>query len=108
MANRWGIPNNVEKYVIDRDSSCVYCGVPFSENDSSHKTKPSWEHIVNDIRINGINNIALCCMSCNASKGGKLLKVWLESDYCIKKHITTESVAKVVREAISYLPKLDN
>ena len=108
MANRCGIPNDVENYVIARDSSCVYCGVPFSANDSSRKTKPSWEHIVNDIRINGINNIALCCMSCNASKGAKLLEVWLESDYCIKKDITTESVAKVVREAISNPPKLDN
>jgi hypothetical protein len=47
-------------------------------------------------------------MSCNASKGAKLLEVWLESDYCIKKDITTESVAKVVREAISNPPKLDN
>lgn len=108
MANRWGIPINVENLVIARDTSCVYCGVSFSTTASSRKTKPSWEHIVNDIRINGINNIALCCMSCNASKGAKLLEVWLESDYCRKKEITTETVATVVREAILNPPKLEN
>jgi len=62
----------VENFVLSRDKSCVYCGVPFVKGDNSRKTKQSWEHIVNDIRINGADNIALCCMSCNASKGAKL------------------------------------
>jgi hypothetical protein len=67
---------------------------------SQEKNKPSWEHIVNDIRINGIENIALCCMSCNASKGSKLLEDWLKSDYCIKKEITANSVSEVVKIAL--------
>lgn len=96
MANRWGIPKSVEEFVIERDTSCVYCGVLFSKETNSRKNKPSWEHIVNDIRINGTDNIALCCISCNASKGSKLLKDWLQSDYCKKHEITVHSVAKVV------------
>ena len=107
MANRWGIPKDVEEYVRKRDKSCVYCGVHFSENDSSRKTKPSWEHIVNDIRVNGIDNIALCCMSCNASKGAKLLELWLQGDYCKRKDIRVETVASVVKEAIAQPPKLE-
>lgn len=67
---------------------------------------PTWEHIVNDIRINGENNIALCCTACNASKGTKLLEDWLESDYCKKKGINFENVAQVVKDAISNPPKL--
>lgn len=85
MANRWGIPKEVEEFVKKRDKSCVYCGIEFKLDEKSRKNKPSWEHIINDIRINGIDNIALCCMSCNASKGAKLLENWLESAYCKKK-----------------------
>ena len=106
MTNRWGIPKSIEDIVKERDTSCVYCGIEFLDNDISRKTKPSWEHIINDIRIKGSDNIALCCMSCNASKGAKLLEDWLKSDYCKKKSITIDSVAEVVREAIENPPKL--
>lgn len=106
MANRWEIPKDVEDFVKERDSKCVYCGVEFSNNNESRKSKPSWEHIVNDIRINGIDNISLCCMACNASKGAKLLEEWLKSDYCKRNEITEETVAEVVKEAIKNPPRL--
>lgn len=61
MANRWGIPKEVEEYVKQRDTHCVYCGVSF-QNVSIRKHKPTWEHIANCIRVNGIKNIALSCM----------------------------------------------
>lgn len=108
MANRWGIPKQVEEFVKKRDTKCVYCGVVFSTENNSRKDKPSWEHIVNDIRINGIDNIALCCMSCNASKGSKLLEYWLESDYCKKKEINADSIADVVKMALQNPPQLNN
>lgn len=106
MANHWGIPKEVEEFVKQRDTNCVYCGQEFLDNPESRKQKPSWEHIVNDIRINGVDNISLCCMSCNASKGAKLLEDWLQSDYCKRNIITVDSVAKVVKEAINNPPKL--
>jgi len=108
MANRWGIPKDVEAIVRKRDIKCVYCGIVFSTDNNSRKDKPSWEHIVNDIRINGTENIALCCMSCNASKGSKLLEDWLESDYCKKKEITVDSVDEVVKVALKNPPILIN
>ena len=104
MSNRWGIPKAVEEQVIARDKKCVYCGEDFEKVHLSRKTKPTWEHIVNDIRINGLNNIALCCCSCNASKGSKLLKDWLNSPYCISKNINMDTVALVVKKAIINLP----
>lgn len=106
MANKWGIPIEVEKIVLSRDKSCVYCGINFTKDDKSRKTKQSWEHIVNDIRINGTDNIALCCMSCNASKGAKLLEIWLQSKYCKDKGITKDNVALVVKKALKNKPKL--
>jgi len=98
MANSWGIPSDVEKLVIARDKKCVYCGVDFSIIHESRKTKPTWENIINDIRINGVENIALCCCSCNASKGAKQLEAWLNSKYCISKGITIYTVALVVKQ----------
>jgi len=105
MANKWGIPKDVEDFVKERDLKCVYCGVEFSKNNESRKSKPSWEHIVNDNRINGIDNISLCCMSCNASKGAKVLTDWLNSDYCKRNDITEKTVAQVVKEAIKNPPR---
>ena len=105
MANKWGIPIEVEKLVLSRDTNCVYCGVSFSEDPNLRKTKKSWEHIVNDIRINGADNIALCCISCNSSKGSKMLEDWLEGKYCKTKEISKDTVALVVREAIKNPPK---
>lgn len=97
MANRWGIPKYVEDLVKQRDQSCVYCGISFINSSPTRKTIPTWEHIVNDIRINGPDNIALCCGSCNASKGTKPLMDWLTSKYCSTKGITKYNVATVVK-----------
>ncbi|PQJ74435.1 HNH endonuclease [Polaribacter gangjinensis] len=106
MANKWGIPKETEESVIKRDLACVYCGVSFSIEHKSRKTKPTWEHIVNDIRINSIHNIALCCTSCNASKGAKLLEDWLKSAYCNSKSISKETVSQVIKNALENPPKL--
>lgn len=73
-------------------------GFSFSKTVYTHKTRPTWEHIINDIRINGLDNIALCCGSCNASKGTKLLWDWLNGKYCIAKGITKDNVATVVKD----------
>ena len=98
MANRWGIAKEIEELVKKRDVNCVYCGISFTESLSSHKTKPTWEHIINDIKINGPENIAVCCRSCNSSKGTKLINDWLNSKYCITKGITIHSVSSVVKK----------
>jgi hypothetical protein len=100
MANRWGIPMEVEVIVLKRDLRCVYCGIQFRESDENRKTRKTWEHIVNDIRLNGSENIALCCGSCNASKGNKNLDEWLKSKYCISKNINQHTVAMVVKKQL--------
>lgn len=108
MSNRWGIPDEVERIVRLRDTKCVYCGVDFLKPSISRKNKPSWEHIINDIRINDIDNIALCCISCNASKGSKLIEDWLESDYCKAKGININTLAPVVKNTILNTPKIND
>jgi hypothetical protein len=96
--NRWNIPDWLERELIERDRCCVYCGVEFR---ASRRDRPSWEHIINDARIVTLENIARCCVACNASKGTKNLVEWLESKYCRTRGITRESVAAVVQSALA-------
>lgn len=100
--NSWNIPNWLELEVRKRDSHCVYCGVKFNQNIK--KNSATWEHIVNDAKIINRENIALCCCSCNASKGAKDLSIWLNSNYCKEKNINIESVADIIRKAINNPP----
>ena len=98
--NRWNIPNLIEKAVLQRDKSCVYCGIPFSDEPQNFREGRSWEHIVNDAKLVAPGNIVLCCRGCNSSKGSRLLEVWLESPYCKRKNISRDTVAEVVRAAL--------
>jgi hypothetical protein len=100
--NRWKIPVGLEREVLERDQSCIYCGTSFA-SASSRRNRPSWEHIVNDASIVTRENIALCCIGCNASKGTKPLTVWLQSRYCSARGITPQSVAPIVRVALATL-----
>ena len=102
--NRWNIPGLLEREVIKRDRCCVYCGVEFTAQSGSRRALPSWEHIINDARIITRDNIARCCVGCNASKGTKSLIEWLESEYCRTRGITGESVAAVARQVLSRIP----
>jgi hypothetical protein len=104
--NRWNIPAWLEREVVARDARCVYCGVSFEHFAQKRGDRPSWEHIVNDARIVTRDNIARCCMSCNASKGTKDLVIWLESAYCRARGISADSVADVIKAALLCPPKV--
>lgn len=98
--NRWGIPNWLEEEVRQRDKTCVYCGIQMIEQipPSGHrKAVATWEHIINDARIVTRENIARCCVACNSSKGTKNITDWLQSSYCKKHGINSETVADVVK-----------
>ena len=97
MANSWGIPKDIEDLVLDRDKRCVYCGCEFG---AERAKKKSWEHIINDINIITLENIVLCCVGCNSSKGSKDLCSWFYSDNARKRGITFETISDVVREAL--------
>lgn len=104
LANAWGIPKDIENLVLERDQSCVYCGCAFGAERSR---KRSWEHIINDINITTVDNIALCCVGCNASKGNKSLKVWFYSENAQKRGINVDSIAEVVKKALDIYESSD-
>ncbi len=97
MANAWGIPTDVEKAVLVRDTVCVYCGAAFG---SERRTKRSWEHIINDVKIATLENIALCCIGCNASKGAKPLADWIASPQAQRRGISAQTLAPIVLAAL--------
>lgn len=101
--NRWRIPSWLELEVRQRDTECIYCRTPLLElapPGGSRRSVATWEHIVNDAHIVTSENIARCCAPCNSSKGTKALASWIESAYCKRRGITSESVAEVVRNAL--------
>ena len=99
--NRWNIPLDVERAVAARDPNCAYCREPFSSRDGPYRSRASWEHVVNDLALVTAENIVLCCVGCNASKGAKPLALWLESLYCQQQGITSESVSATVRAVLA-------
>jgi hypothetical protein len=100
--NNWNIPSRLEMEIRNRDLCCIYCGKKFDKRVK--KNSATWEHIINDARIITKENIALCCCSCNASKGPKKLSNWLTSEYCKKNSITLKTVAPVVKQALDKPP----
>jgi hypothetical protein len=98
--NRWNIPDCLEREVIARNRACIYCGASFDPPGAARRCRPSREHIVNDARIVARENIARCCIGCNASKGAKPLVIWLGSNYYMTRGITAETIAPVARAAI--------
>jgi len=103
MTNNYGIPDWLEKKVRERDKFCIYCHVEMKEYPhvrGTPKDKATIEHIDNDVNHISEENIAMCCASCNASKGKKPLSEWFDSEYCKKRGISKEKVADVVRKHI--------
>jgi hypothetical protein len=101
--NKWGIPLDLENRIRKRDKNCIYCGVKLQKVKKSitnRKDTATWEHIVNDSKIVTFENIALCCNSCNASKGSKILSEWLKSAYCEKHKISEKTVSGIVKNAL--------
>jgi 5-methylcytosine-specific restriction endonuclease McrA len=103
MANNWNIPAELEKEVRQRDKRCVYCGIKMKMHRNRKGTpgdKMTWEHIDNNEKNLADWNIALCCGSCNSSKGVKSLSAWLKSGFCQEKGINKKTVALIVKKFI--------
>jgi hypothetical protein len=107
MTNKYGIPDLLEKKIRDRDKKCVYYNkeliYPYSRKNQ--KDSATIEHL----NFNGpfywdkgleIKDVVMCCGSCNSSRGIKKLQDWFKTNYCIKKNINKETVAKIVKNYI--------
>lgn len=87
------ISQKVEAIARERDKVCVYCGKEFIK-------KGEREHIINDAKLNGEDNIAICCGSCNRSKSNKTLQKWFKTPYCKSNNINYNTVAPIVKSVL--------
>jgi hypothetical protein len=101
MANRFGIPAEVEQRIRARDARCVYCGKEFSRD--SPRDRPTIEHLDEHPPFHwreGLteDGLAICCASCNSSRGQKSLMSWFGTPYCTSRGIGLDggSLAKPV------------
>ncbi|MBQ6057308.1 MAG: HNH endonuclease [Treponema sp.] len=91
--NSYNIPAEFEAKLHKMYKNCVYCGKPLNNNSTI-------EHIDNNVNNISLNNIVLCCRSCNSSKGNKNLKDWLNSEYCRINNISCNTVADVIKNCL--------
>jgi len=101
-AAKYGIPDRGVSQIARRDRSCVYCKLKFRFGTRSRRNLASWEHMDgHSVRHPKVWNIALCCGSCNASRGPKGLAEWFDSAYCKRKNISRRTVAPVIRRYLA-------
>jgi hypothetical protein len=116
MANKWRIPEEELKKLLERDKKCAYCDKKMIYPTDRNNICDSWstEHLnfdgpfyMNEENDKGlkIKDIVICCRSCNSSRGVKRLIDWFKAKYCIDRNINENTVAKPVKEYLRRNPK---
>lgn len=108
----FGIPDEALAELAARDVACVYCRktmiYPYSVND--RKNSATIEHLNFEAPFHlsdglKMEDIVMCCGSCNSSRGAKPLPEWFESRYCMERTISEDTVAEPVK---NYLDRQRN
>lgn len=100
--NKYGIPKKDLKEIRIRDKTCVYCHKRMIYPSASG-WRGDWatiEHLNYLPPWNNSVTVAICCFSCNASRGDKKLMDWFKTRYCIQKNINEKTVAEPVKKFI--------
>jgi 5-methylcytosine-specific restriction endonuclease McrA len=110
MANYYGIPLTIVRTLRARDRRCVYCGRAMRAHRHTRGTpgnKATIEHLNHRARWgeSSLDNLAICCGTCNSSRGNKPIAAWFASTYCDKHHITARTVAPVVKQFLRQHPR---
>lgn len=103
--NRYGLPEDAVALVRKRDRICVYCQKEMSTPGTT-RNRADWatiEHLNHLPPWDNPRTIAICCLSCNSSRGNKPLLKWFESSYCRTHKISLSTVAKPVRDYMNSL-----
>lgn len=116
MTNKFQIPQEVLDRVGEPDNRCVYCIQPLEEykhHAGSKNRMATIEHLREegpfywrDVVVDGVlkqggvkeEDLAICCVSCNSSRGAKPLIDWFAGEYCRERNIDRATVRGRVRE----------
>ena len=98
--NRYGLPEVDLIRIRQRDQLCVYChkAMASSGSDDPRTNWATIEHLNHEPPWDDSTTVAICCGSCNSSRGNRLLRDWFKGDYCRTRGIDRMSVAKPVRD----------
>lgn len=102
MKNNYGLPADRLREIFERDTVCVYCKKAMKTHSKSNK-RVDWftiEHLNYLPPWNNPETVAICCWSCNSSRGNKKIRVWFQSPYCITRNINESTVARKVQDYI--------
>ena len=100
MSNRYGLPEVELARIRERDRTCVYCSKEMSP-PGEDVWRGDWatiEHLNRFPPWSDPTTVAICCGSCNSSRGAKPLPEWFRPPYCQERDIRLETVADPVRE----------
>ena len=105
MSNKYGLPDDKLKQIRLRDTDCVYCHKKMIK-PSDLGWRGDWatiEHLNFLPPWNSAETVAICCGSCNSSRGDKPLPRWFDSSYCRERKINAETVSEPVKEYLKSL-----
>ena len=102
MPNKYGIPEKELDKSRARDKTCVYCHKKMVDPKLGG-TRKDWatiEHLNYLPPWNNSITVAICCGSCNSSRGKKKIADWFKKSYCLEKNINSKTFTKLVKEYI--------
>ena len=107
MSNKFGIPEEIEQRIRCKDKVCVYCLKTMIYPCTGNKQR-DWATIEH-FREKGPfywkeglkeEDLAICCGSCNSSRGKNKIRDWFKTMYCLNKKINEKTVEQAVKEYI--------
>jgi len=103
MSNVYGLPEDALIKIRERDTECVYCHkeMTIPKNGDDRRNWATIEHMNDQPPFNDPTTVAICCGSCNSSRGVKKLLIWFESPYCKQRNISFVTVAGPVKKYIT-------
>jgi hypothetical protein len=114
MSNKFGIRREDEEALRARDRACAYCA-KLMKTRAELRVGTAWtgqatiEHLNFDEPFyvsKGLQkeDVVICCLACNSSRGTKRLLDWFKSVYCARRNITADTVAEPVKKYLRALP----
>ena len=102
MLDKYGLRTEDVERVRKRDTLCVYCHkkMIYPYSTKNRKDSATIEHLNHLPPWNNPSTIAICCGSCNSSRGKQTITDWFSSSYCKTRNISFDTVAKSVQEYI--------
>ena len=77
MKNNYGLPRDELQKIFERDRACVYCHKTMISHDANSR-RGDWysiEHLNYLPPWNNPKTVAICCWSCNSSRGNNYKKL---------------------------------